>query len=646
MITAIIGYFSLIATFLLICFGSILSIYETIRSNQKSSAWTKKINQLILILLSTTIIVILVQLLLQNFQFVYVSKTTQDQTPILLRIAALWAAQEGSILFWIWLISISNYIIQPYLTKLSTKTQSITFIFQNLPIALFLLYLIIGENPFYLYWMDQDQEIWLSIFNLNNWPPYIPANGAGLNPLLHHYAMIIHPPILYLGFSTMWIPTILAFTNIYHKQAKEYSKIIKKWAIISWCLLTVGIALGSRWAFDLLSWGGYWSWDAVETASLLPWISQTVLLHHIFKQNGNHNNHTKTQTLIFLTNFFITFEIFITRSGIINSVHAFANSERSDFFLILLLLNTIIFGVSLVQSIKFLITLENNLSKSIKYRLFSLINSSLLIYAFYLLLGLIYPLIQQAINKIEVVVDQKYYQIGTTILWIFLLLILTAYLLSSIKNKIKWLFGILVLPVILISNQWIPSCILFLVFINIYLWILYFFDYKKISIKKIAILTIHLSILFISIGIIGMEYLSTDQIIPISSQATIVDQKYQIQIKNVSQTTQDQEQITLTSATLELTNTDQNQIAILTPAQTFDENTLQSINLPAQKHFFLDTLSISIAGYDQEQQALLLLIQYHRFSNLLWGAAICLTAGGLLLGFGKMKGKGKNTREK
>ncbi len=639
MITAIIGYFLLLATLLIILIGAGISLFGLVKSDNKKIQFLKKTDQIILFLLSTAILIILIQLVFQNYQFVYVSKTTQNITPILLRIAALWAQQEGSILFWIWLISIANYILHSIFSNSTSKQYSIIFLFKNLPVALLLLYLIVGENPFYLFWTNQNQEIWASIINLNNWAPFVPVDGSGLNPLLHHYAMIIHPPILYLGFITMWIPTIISISNIFSAN-KNHNKKIRTWSIISWIFLTAGIALGSRWAFDLLSWGGYWSWDAVETASLLPWISQTIVLHSIFNPTNNKNKNSKTQTLIMFTNFLITFEIFITRSGIVNSVHAFAQSDRSIFFFTLLAISFLMMLLSLFKYIK-INSVENKKEKiAIKKTLFSIINISLLIYIIYLFLGLIYPIIQQKINNIQIIIDQRYYQIGTSILWTILLLLLIIYQWVSIQNKFKWLSILFFAIPFLITDQWLPRIILALVFISIYLIYLHFLIQKSKTYLKISSLLIHSSLLIVSIGIVGLEFLSYEQVIPISSQSDqseIVDNKYFIEIINVTQTQENQ--ITLTSATIKLSKQN-HQIATLIPGQSFNENSLQSINLPAHKYFFLDTLSLSIAGYDQEQQALLLLIQYHRLSNFLWGGVIGLTAGGIILAFGKMKKKG------
>lgn len=635
MITAIIGYFSLIATFIFILIGSFTSILNLIKPNPSHIQFIKKIEQNILYLLSTAIIIIIVQLLLKNFQFVYVAKTTQNNTPILLRIAALWAAQEGSILFWIWLIAIANLLLQNIYQNASIKHISINFLFKNLPIALFLIYLVFGENPFFLFWSDANNQVWRSIFNLDNWIPFIPTDGSGLNPLLHHYAMIIHPPILYLGFITMWIPTIITVSNLFSKTENKYKNEIKISSIISWIFLTIGIALGSRWAFDLLSWGGYWSWDAVETASLLPWISQTVLLHTLFNPISKTNKENKIIVLTLLTNFFITFEIFITRSGVINSVHAFARSENSILFLILLFSSFILLSISIFRYLKKYNSEHKQTRIYSKQFLFSSINTILLIYSIYLFLGLVYPIIQKIINQIEIIIDVKYYQIGTVFIWIILLVVELVYLLKSIKNQFKWASFLWFIPSFFISDQWLSRILISLALISITLWIFLFF-YKRKGFKRIGNILIHISFLIISIGIVGLEYLSSEQIIPINSQSDILNNKYQIQIENVSQTQQNEN--TITSASLKLLNS-KKEIITLTPAQTYNENTLQSINIPAQKNLILDTLSISIAGYDEEQEALLLLIQYHRFSNLLWGGVIGISAGGVLLAFGKMKGK-------
>src|SRR5713226_588468 len=249
-----------------------------------------------------------------NFSIAYIFHHSNRDLPLPYKFATLWSGQEGSLLFWSLLLSSYGLVL-----RLRHKTDERLFAHASVVIAavqvFFLLLLNFAARPFAV---TQGA---------------IPADGNGLNPLLQYPEMVIHPPMLYLGYVGFTVPFAFALGALAMKYPGEkWIHITRRWTMVTWGFLTCGVFLGAHWAYSVLGWGGYWGWDPVENASLMPWLTGTAFLHSVMMQEKRGMLKVWNMWLIFATFMLAIFGTFLTRSGVVNSVHAFAQSSIGDWF--------------------------------------------------------------------------------------------------------------------------------------------------------------------------------------------------------------------------------------------------------------------------------------------------------------------------
>ena len=256
-----------------------------------------------------------IALLTDQFQFEYVASHVERDLSPFYKFSALWGGQAGSLLFWT--LILSGYSAFAMIGFRNQHRQLMPYVIATLltTSAFFLVIVIFAANPF--------KKL-----------GFMPADGTGLNPLLQNYWMVIHPIGLYLGYVGMAVPFAFAVAALAAKQlGNTWIRSIRRWTLVPWLFLSLGILMGSQWAYIELGWGGYWAWDAVENASLLPWLTATAFLHSIVIQERRGMLKVWNLVLVFLTYELVLIGTFITRSGVIESVHAFALSNVGPLFL-------------------------------------------------------------------------------------------------------------------------------------------------------------------------------------------------------------------------------------------------------------------------------------------------------------------------
>lgn len=266
-------------------------------------------------LVLTAAVLLWIALLTNQFQFEYVASHVERNLPVFYKFSALWGGQAGSLLFWT--LILSGYSTLAMIGFRNQHRQLMPYVIATLltTTAFFLVIVIFAANPF--------KKL-----------GFVPADGTGLNPLLQNYWMVIHPIGLYLGYVGMAVPFAFAVAALATKQlGNTWIRSIRRWTLIPWLFLSLGILMGSQWAYIELGWGGYWAWDAVENASLLPWLTATAFLHSIVIQERRGMLKVWNLVLVFLTYELVLIGTFITRSGVIESVHAFALSNVGPIFL-------------------------------------------------------------------------------------------------------------------------------------------------------------------------------------------------------------------------------------------------------------------------------------------------------------------------
>jgi cytochrome c-type biogenesis protein CcmF len=342
-------------------------------------------------LLTLTAGLLFYNLAISNFRVEYVSHYTSRELPLFYKLSAFWGGQQGSLLLWAWLLSIFTVAVLLIYQKKNLPALPHVIAILMAILLFFNVLLLFVASPFEL--LDR-----------------IPANGAGLNPLLQHPAMAIHPPLLYLGYVGMAVPLAFALGALLSGHLDDsWVKNVRHWTLIPWFFLTMGIMLGARWAYVELGWGGYWAWDPVENASLMPWLTGTAFLHSIMIQEKKGMLKIWNMVLIILTFELCIFGTFITRSGIISSVHAFAQSGIGPMFGVFLVTTTVFCIWALVRRVPNL-RAQNQMESIVSRESTFLMNNLVLIGAtFAVFWGTIFPLISEAVRGVKITVGAPFF---------------------------------------------------------------------------------------------------------------------------------------------------------------------------------------------------------------------------------------------
>jgi cytochrome c-type biogenesis protein CcmF len=352
--------------------------------------------------------VVLVTAAFQNdFTIAYIFHHSNRDLSAPYKFATLWSGQEGSLLFWSLLLAAYGFVL-----RLRYKTDPRLFAYASVVLAavqvFFLLLLNLAANP----------------FGILEGP--LRADGSGLNPLLQYPEMVIHPPMLYLGYVGFTVPFAFALGALIMKYPGEkWIHITRRWTMVTWIFLTCGVFLGAHWAYSVLGWGGYWGWDPVENASLMPWLVGTAFLHSVMMQEKRGMLKVWNMWLVFAAFWLAILGTFLTRSGIISSVHAFAQSSIGDWFAWFLGITFVVFLFFFIKNRSHLKS-EHKLESLISRESSFLFNNLLLLLAcFTVLWGTWFPKISEWVQGNKVTVGAPFYN-KVNIPVALLLLLLTA----------------------------------------------------------------------------------------------------------------------------------------------------------------------------------------------------------------------------
>jgi cytochrome c-type biogenesis protein CcmF len=265
-------------------------------------------------LLGPAVLLLLAAFLSNQFQIRYVAQHSSRDLPLYLKVSAVWAGQEGSLLLWSFLQALFTALAVGRPSERSRPLIPWATVFLSLITAFFVAITLFLSNPFALH-------------------DAVPADGQGLNPLLRHPGMVFHPPALYLGYVGLAVPFAFALAALAARRVEDWPAAARRWTLAAWLFLGLGLLLGARWAYDVLGWGGYWGWDPVENAGLMPWFTATALLHGIVMQGEKQGFRVWNIVLAVLSFVLVLFGTFTTRSGMVESVHAFSRSPLGYYFL-------------------------------------------------------------------------------------------------------------------------------------------------------------------------------------------------------------------------------------------------------------------------------------------------------------------------
>lgn len=390
-ILSVFGSYILALSFPVSLFAIIFSLIGHFRKDSSSIKASNRALVINFILLTTCVFLIVGGFLSNNFSLTYIHGYSSISLPIFFKFTGLWAGLDGSLLFWTWLVSLYLFIVY-----LQNKTKNADWI----PIVCAVMTSVI------LFFVS------LMIFNNNPFTPSpeVYADGKGLNPLLQNIAMVVHPPSLYLGFTGFTVPfAFMVAALVTRRVDASWIDITRRWTIVAWFFLTLGLILGGAWAYVELGWGGFWAWDPVENAALMPWLTATAYIHSVIIQKKRGLLQVWNVVLIATTFFLTILGTYLTRSGVVQSVHAFSDSNLGPYFLAFMFYIAFISIILILSRYKLLKAKTTHIHYLSKESAFLLNNVVLVVSALAVIWGTLFPSLSELITGDRVSVGPPFF---------------------------------------------------------------------------------------------------------------------------------------------------------------------------------------------------------------------------------------------
>lgn len=579
-------------------------------------------------LLTLSVITLLYLLVAGHFEYSYVFQTTDRAMPFYLKLAALWGGQEGSLLFWCWLLSGYTFLALARDWKTGRDLQPWVITITSVTLLFFLFLVLTFENPFTRYFITMNGEIARSLFPLPMSLQANPTDGLGLNPLLRHSGMIIHPPALYLGFTGFVIPFAYAIAAlITGRTDNQWIKSTRGWSLAAWLFLSLGLILGSRWAYDVLGWGGYWGWDPVEISALMPWLTGTAYLHTMITQEKRGVFKRWNIVLIILTFCLVIFGTFLTRSGMLSSVHAFSQSAIGPaFFIFVSVMFIVSLGLLLYRwpDLKSDYQLDSLLSREGLFLFNNLLFVAILLIC---LTGVLFPLFSELVTGQKVTVGPPFYRSAVGPLFAGLLLLmaivpLTVWGISAARSlgRALWMPALfaLIAPIAGLfagARGWVALIALFLCAFVIAATL---FDTFRAARKRAAghqestwralasVVThhrqryggylIHIGIALMALGIVGIEIFQTTTQGTIAEGESISISGYSLTFENLSFIETAAGRNTARASILILRNG--RELQRVYPSSDYYQASQQSVTIPGVRSTLSDDLYVILVDWE------------------------------------------------
>ena len=665
---SILGFGFLIITFILSLYGTGAAVYAIVRHDR---AWAESARLAMLAvfpMLSVAIGVLLVLLVTGDMQVAYVFNVTNHAMPVYLRLTALWGGQAGSLLFWSWLVSFFAFLAG-LRRRTDAFAQDETFMSWVVVIilatlAFFLSLSVFVDNPFNRYWITTAQEIATSVFQPVGTFGVDPPDGRGLNPLLRHPGMIIHPPMLYLGFVSFIIPYAFAMAALITGRGGDnrWMHQTRRWALSAWIFLSLGLVLGMRWAYDVLGWGGYWGWDAVEVSSLLPWLTATAFLHSLTVQDRRGLFKQWNMALLILTYALVMWSTFLTRSGVLSSVHAFSESAVGPLFLGFI-------GLSFSASLGVLfwrwkdlaadsqVSLMNSLlSREALFLLNNILFIGLAIVCFW---GINYPIISELVTGQKITVGPPYYERAAGPLFAVIVLLmgvapLSAWGRSSLRKLGRTAWLPLIISIAAVLGAWFMGVSSWAALLGFWLiifsggltlseyigsvsarssrtgesWIVSFWRLPGHNRRRYGGYFVHVGIVLMAIGVVGIQTLQTTTQSYLQTNQSVNLDGYTLtyrglQVKDTPNVTNE------ACATIDVGRSGQ-VIDTLRPCQNYYYQEQQMVTVPGLRSMPLDDLYVVMVDWEKvSQEGATFKVFRNPLVIWLWIGALVLLLGGI-----------------
>jgi cytochrome c-type biogenesis protein CcmF len=420
---ASLGYYLLLTAFVVCAYAAAISVAGARRRSQRLIESGLGAFYLLTAVMAVASSVIIYAFVTGDYSIKYVQRYSDSTLPLFYKITSYWGGLDGSIMFWVFLLSIVGstavYVNRERHRELIPYVVAVISVVQ----MFFLFLMIVHNNPFETY-LTQN-----------------PTDGAGLNPLLQNFYMVIHPPTMYSGFVGLTIPYAFGMAALITGYLDDsWLRAVRRWTMISWLFLSVGLGLGMIWAYEELGWGGYWMWDPVENAGLLPWFTATAFLHSVMVQERRGMLRVWNVTLVILTFFLTIFGTFMTRSGVVSSVHAFGEDPELAWMFTAFMITLLVVSFGFVIYRLPLLRSRNELDSWISREAAFLVNNWILLFsAFFVLFATMFPTLSQAVRGERVTVATTFYNTWMLPIGLFLLLLtgigpLLAWRKSTVRN--------------------------------------------------------------------------------------------------------------------------------------------------------------------------------------------------------------------
>ena len=633
------GYALTAAALVLAVYGSAAAALGAARQRSALALTSERAAIGVFVLITCAMALLVYSFLNFDFSVRYVANNTNRGTPFYYRITAVWGALEGSIILWTWMLSVYTLIVVAQYRRRQPQFYPWVLAVMLAIAGFFLLVMTVPAPPF------------------TRLVP-VPPDGRGLNPLLEDSGMITHPLALYLGFTGFTVPFAFAMAAlITGRTGDEWITITRRWTIVAWYFLSLGLLIGGWWSYHVLGWGGYWAWDPVENAAFMPWLTGTAFLHSVMIQERRRMLKLWNVTLIILTFGLTLFGTFLTRSGIIGSVHAFSQGSIGQFFLAFLALVLLTaFGLMAWRFDR--LQGQGELDSVISRESVFLLNNVLLIAAaFTVFFGTVFPLLSEVARGVKVSVGAPFFNLVNIPLFLALLFLmgvgpLIAWRRASVENlRRNFLAPVLggivaagVLRLLGIGNALVLLCMALVVFVSATIaldfyravrarrrtsrgWLEAAGGLLVSQNRRYGGFIVHLGILVVALGVAGSQAWSVQTETTLERGQSMELAGYTVRFDRLSGSEE--------SNHFKVTGTftvDKGREAhtVLAPAKKFYPQEQTPIAYVDYRLGFLEDLYVVLGDFARDGSHATIKVQVNRMVSWLWIGGLVLTLGTLL----------------
>ncbi|HEY5728602.1 MAG TPA: heme lyase CcmF/NrfE family subunit [Anaerolineales bacterium] len=654
------GFGVLVVSFLVALYSVVAAVYGELKKRPAMVESARRAMLLTWPLLTLTAGILIYLLVNDHYEVQFIYEVTSRSMPTYLKVTAWWGGQAGSLLFWSWLMSAFTSLVTFKKWDRDRELLPWVIVVSGITLAFFLGMNVFFENPFAQLYQTFDSNIKAYTFQPQNSMLFTPQDGRGLNPLLRHPGMVIHPPMLYLGFVSFVIPYAFAIAALITGRTDDrWIRLTRRWTLWAWLFLSAGLVLGGRWAYDVLGWGGYWGWDPVEIAAFMPWLTGTAFLHSVMIQEKRGMFKHWNMLLVILTYDLVIFGTFLTRSGVLSSVHSFAQSAIGPLFFAFI-------GITLITSVALIIyrwdalksetQMKSLLSREALFLLNNLLFMSILVVCFW---GVIYPLISELFTGQKVTVGPPFYERATGPLWASLLLLmgiapLSAWGHSTVKTLGRAIWKPILGAVVITAVAFVTythnvyALIGFFLVALVILVTLYeywrgvnarmksqseniftaFWNLTGRNRRRYGGYIIHLSMMLMAIGILGIEIFQMETQGTIAIGDSLELSGYTIKYKEVASWDNPGAGVNYTRAVVEVYGEDGTYLGNLNPRKDYYYDSQQPMTIPGQLASLKDEVYVLLIDWEPiNQESTTFKIFVNPLVNWLWLGSLLFLVG-------------------